>query len=185
MRYPKSMLLIWDYFGVIASTPYWDDTDTWAERSGVYDDLRAVQQASDEGKISWDQYCQKVAMMRGVDVQEVLAGYRKHSINQDVVRAVHTLNKHRHVVLSNASHGYLLPIMHELGLSELFEQVFVSSQIGFAKPDPRAYKYVLDQMSTKPEDAVMIDDICANVEAAKALGMQGLVFSGSLDSLGG
>lgn len=172
------MLVIWDYFGVVAENPYWNEVDDWAAKAGEYGELRKFQAASDTGKISWEEYCASVATLIDSDVETVLSRYKKHNINQEVIRCIHEHKNHTHVLLSNASHNYLLPIMEELGLTVLFAQIFVSSNIGFAKPDERAFLHVLDAMQFDSKDALMIDDIQSNIAAAKKLGLQGVVFNG-------
>ncbi len=44
------------------------------------------------------------------------------------------------------------------------------------KPDPAIYKLLLSRYGLKAEECVFLDDTPANVEAAKALGMQGIRF---------
>jgi len=171
------MLIVWDYFGVVAGNPYWDEVDEWAERNKVYDQLRQVQLLSDEGKLSWDEYCQQVSKMTGRDIDTVQDRYAEHRVNKATIAIVRSLTSHRHVLLSNASHQYLLPIMSELGLDTLFEQCFVSSELGIAKPDPAAYRYVLNQMGSRPEESIAIDDGAPNIEGAKSIGMSGIVFT--------
>jgi HAD superfamily hydrolase (TIGR01509 family) len=80
------------------------------------------------------------------------------------------------VLLSNASADYLLPIMQRLGLNTLFERAFVSSEIGFAKPDPKIYEHVLHATSTLASDAVMIDDNSINTDSAVKLGIHGIEY---------
>ena len=43
------------------------------------------------------------------------------------------------------------------------------------KPDPRIYRLALDAVDVDAEAAVFLDDHPANVEAAEALGMRGIV----------
>ncbi|MBI2912675.1 MAG: HAD-IA family hydrolase [Chloroflexi bacterium] len=62
--------------------------------------------------------------------------------------------------------------MRDLGLTELFEVVAVSCDIGYMKPHPRIFQYALDYMAIEPEETVMVgDSLRADVEGAKTLGM--------------
>lgn len=46
------------------------------------------------------------------------------------------------------------------------------------KPDPKIYRILLSRYNLVPEESVFIDDIPANIEAARKQGMKGIVFTG-------
>ncbi|WP_460523953.1 HAD family hydrolase [Humibacter antri] len=58
-----------------------------------------------------------------------------------------------------------------LGLDAHFDEIFNSATIGFAKPDRRAFQYVLDSMSVIPSSVFFTDDSPAKLAGAAALGM--------------
>lgn len=58
-----------------------------------------------------------------------------------------------------------------------FDQVSYSFQTRVSKPDPAAYRAILGQLQAEPEQTVFIDDQFDNVEAARQLGMAGIVFT--------
>jgi len=60
-----------------------------------------------------------------------------------------------------------------LGLSNAFDCVFNSSEIGFFKPEPEIYTHVLKSVGVEPNEAVFVDDGAAQVTAAKELGIWG------------
>lgn len=69
---------------------------------------------------------------------------------------------------------------------EVLQQIdnyVVSGDVKLIKPDPRIFELLLDRFGLKAEDCTFVDDNPDNVEAAKKLGMQGVVFKGveSLD----
>lgn len=53
----------------------------------------------------------------------------------------------------------------------LFRNYVVSGLVGHSKPEPAIYKLVCQTGGFEPEDAVFIDDVLANVEGARAVGM--------------
>jgi HAD superfamily hydrolase (TIGR01509 family) len=59
---------------------------------------------------------------------------------------------------------------------QLFEKCYFSSDTGFAKPSPAAYQKVLEENGLEPKDCVFFDDTKANVEGARALGIEAHVF---------
>jgi HAD superfamily hydrolase (TIGR01509 family) len=170
------MLIIWDYFGVVAQDAFWYTVERLADGKGSSELMQELHREVDLGLISWDEYCHAVSKDIGVPYEEVVERYQQHQIKQQTVMTILGLPQHTHVLLSNASHTYLLPIIERLGLGTLFSHVFVSSQLGFAKPDERAFKTVLQAMNTSPEDALMVDDSVRNIGAAAALGMKTILF---------
>lgn len=59
----------------------------------------------------------------------------------------------------------------------------VSSSVKLAKPDSAIYRLLLSKYHLKPEECVFIDDRKDNVDAAKALGMSGIVYPGTAKEL--
>jgi FMN phosphatase YigB (HAD superfamily) len=51
-----------------------------------------------------------------------------------------------------------------------------SSAVGMRKPDPAIYHHVLGELGVEPEVAVFVDDMPANVDTARAVGMHGVLF---------
>lgn len=176
------MLIVWDYFGVLAQDAFWYTAVRIAEGMQKGDHMSEMHHEADLGRISWDQYCREVSKDIGVSYEKVAERYQKHKIKTSVVSTIHSLQgTHRHALLSNASHTYLLPIMDHLGLSPMFESIFVSSQMGYTKPDPRAYNHVLKSMNVIAEDALMIDDARGNIDGARSVGMKVILYHEGLD----
>jgi putative hydrolase of the HAD superfamily len=63
-----------------------------------------------------------------------------------------------------------------LPLAELFDAVVDSSEIGVRKPDPRIFHHALERLGgIEAARTVFLDDYAGNVEAARRLGMRGVV----------
>lgn len=65
---------------------------------------------------------------------------------------------------------------------QVFEHVFTSARLGVAKPDENFFIYAKNIIKTPFSNMCLIDDSIENIETAKSLGMQGLLFQG-IDSL--
>ena len=59
---------------------------------------------------------------------------------------------------------------------DLFDVVFCSGDEGVAKPDVTAFDITLNRLGVIPEEAVFIDDTLCHVEAARKLGLTGILF---------
>ncbi len=60
-------------------------------------------------------------------------------------------------VISNFD-SRLLSILDGLGVSSLFENVFVSSRVGYAKPDAQIFRAALDRHNLSPQEALHVGD---------------------------
>lgn len=68
-------------------------------------------------------------------------------------------------------------------VDELFDFVVDSSSAGVRKPDPRIFQIALQQLGDiSPQEVVFLDDYPANVEAARALGLQSILVGGDLQA---
>lgn len=61
-------------------------------------------------------------------------------------------------VLSNAD-GTVAAQMRDLGFAPYFEHVFDSHEIGLEKPDPAAFRYVLDKLDLAPAECLYVGDV--------------------------
>lgn len=56
--------------------------------------------------------------------------------------------------------------------SDFFEQCYLSFQLGFVKPFPEIFKYVIQDAGIRPEETLFIDDARPNCETAETLGFK-------------
>lgn len=75
-------------------------------------------------------------------------------------------------VLSNTNEIHASIIMQKFGLENRVDNVFFSHLIGHAKPSEKAFEHVLSAVGSKPSEIIFFDDINANVQAARMLGMR-------------
>lgn len=57
---------------------------------------------------------------------------------------------------------------------DLFDAVVISGEVGMRKPEERIFRHALDLVGLTGADCVFIDDIEANITAARALGINGI-----------
>jgi putative hydrolase of the HAD superfamily len=56
-------------------------------------------------------------------------------------------------------------------MNSYFHKAYYSNEVGFRKPDPKIYEYILNQEKLIPSETFFIDDKLENIEAAKAMGI--------------
>jgi glucose-1-phosphatase len=67
------------------------------------------------------------------------------------------------------------------GMLARFDRVFVSHEIGHRKPDAAAFEHVLREIGVAAGEVLLFDDLVANIEAARALGIQAVQVRGPED----
>lgn len=78
-------------------------------------------------------------------------------------------------MLSNIDDRYV-KLIRDFGFYEPFEPCLLSCEIGFQKPDLQAYELLLKSMKLPAEEIVFIDDKTENVDAAKKVGIDAIIF---------
>ena len=93
-------------------------------------------------------------------------------------------------LLSDTNEIHFGYVRQTVEVVRLFEQCVVSYEVGVLKPDPRIYQEALRRSGLPAEACVFIDDRPGNVEGARRVGMQALLFQSAercaagLESLG-
>lgn len=63
-------------------------------------------------------------------------------------------------------------MLDTLGYQDIFDGLFASFQMGVAKPDPAYFEHIVEVLAIDPAHTLFIDDLTANVEGARAAGLQ-------------
>ncbi len=87
----------------------------------------------------------------------------------------------RVLLLSNAQSLFTRPELELLGLARAFDGIYLSSEAGCKKPDPRFFRLALEREGLAAADCLMIgnDPICDG-QGARALGMDAWVIRSAL-----
>lgn len=86
---------------------------------------------------------------------------------------------HRLFALTNWSAETFPYARERFAFLDDFEGIVVSGELGMAKPDAEIYEYLLTTWDVDPAASIFVDDREENVEAARAVGMQGHHFRSS------
>jgi putative hydrolase of the HAD superfamily len=78
-------------------------------------------------------------------------------------------------MLSNVS-DYQAKIIRRLGYYDYFNPVLLSYEIGCEKPDAQAYQTLLERLKLSASAVLFVDDLKANVDAAKKVGIDSIEF---------
>jgi 2-haloacid dehalogenase len=97
---------------------------------------------------------------------------------QGTVAILHALRARgvRLCALTNWSHDTFVIARQRYAFLQIFEDIVVSGTERLIKPDPAIFQLLLTRNGIDPTRAVYIDDTQRHVDAAKALGLGGLLF---------
>lgn len=93
----------------------------------------------------------------------------------EVVRALRDAGVPRHLVTNQNDHRAAY-MRDALGYDQLFEQVFVSCDLGLTKSDPGFFEEVARRLGADPATLLLVDDSEQYVDSARAAGLHGAVW---------
>jgi putative hydrolase of the HAD superfamily len=183
--------VVFDYGIVLTGAP---DAAAWAALqriTGLPEERFAPlywadRHAYDEGKLTgiafWQKFLRAAGLPPNQEMVEELNRWdaRLWTTQNPVMVAWQLALKQRGLltaICSNMGDNVWASIEREFDWIHRFDVLVWSYQLGIAKPDPAIYRHTLAELGTPPEETLFIDDLLANVEAARALGIQAIQFS--------
>lgn len=91
----------------------------------------------------------------------------------EVIEVLDTLHSRFQLAIISNFDGRLRVILEHLGVSKFFGHVFLSSELGADKPDPRIYRRALRLSGARPNETLHVgDDPVRDWEGASAAGLE-------------
>ena len=166
--------VIFDFFGVICSDDYW----RFVKRDRQSDsEFSEIAKEVNLGSINWQSFVEKVAKATNSTVQEVGRMYESEHIDPRVVELINSLHgQYKTALITNAHHDFIDEMLTRNHIDKLFDTIVVSSREGVIKPSPEIFERTLEKLDIKPEEAIYVDDLERHVNAARQLGMNGILY---------
>ena len=130
------------------------------------------------GQITTDQFLDTAlqACRQDVSRQQVLDAWLAMLLpfKQEKAEMLRQLHE-RHIpfyILSNINDSHVLWTRENCPELQLASGIFFSNEMHIAKPDPEAYRYVIDHTGILPSETLYIDDLVPNLEAGRQFGFQ-------------
>jgi putative hydrolase of the HAD superfamily len=185
--------VLWDFGGVITSSPFEAFNRYESERGLPKDFLRSINATNpdtnawaklESSQVSVDEFDELFAQeaeakghrVMGREVLDLLSG----DVRQEMVRALHLIKENHRIgcITNNVNTGQgpgmaktTAKAAQVAEIMALFDVVIESSKVNIRKPDPAIYKMTCEQMSLRPEETIYLDDLGINLKPARALGM--------------
>jgi 2-haloacid dehalogenase len=104
---------------------------------------------------------------------ETIRGFFEGTL--EIVRELHASGTPLYV-LSNWAGETWARVEQDFAFLEFFDDVIISGHVGMAKPNDAIFKMARDQFNVDPAATLFIDDGLKNVDAAKGVGFQAVLF---------
>jgi len=98
-------------------------------------------------------------------------------LNDDMVAFIHDLKNAKYpiAILTNNVKEFREWWWPLMDFESIFDAIVDSHEVRMRKPNPEIYHHTMNRIGATPSRTVFLDDLHANVEAANALGMHGVL----------
>ena len=180
----------WDLGGVLLRTFDWSKRRAWEVRLGLHPG--ALERRIFDGDVGrramlgqataadvWDH----LARSRGLsapDRDQLTADFFSGDrLDADLMEYIAALRARvRTGLISNAWAG-IRQVLGDGGGETTFHDMVISAEVGLAKPDPAIFRLAIERLNVPAAAALFIDDLPANLEAARVTGMRPILFNGT------
>ena len=199
--------VIWDFGGVITSSPFEAFNRLEAEKGVPENSVRKINSANPDDN-AWAKFeraeldaagfdeafaAEAKALgieLRGADVLAVLAG----DVRPNMVATLDRLKSEGYTIacITNnvpAGKGAGMAMDDEKAaavkaIMQRFDHIIESSKAGVRKPDPRIYQMMCEALDKQPSECIYLDDLGINCKPAAQLGMAAIKVSNEKQALG-
>ena len=181
--------IIFDFGGVLVRTRSQELRSRWEQRLGLApgqasevvfggESGTAAQHGHITDEAHWGWIAQRLDL-----APEALAAFRHDFFAEDLLDTALLAYADRlrgagyHLgLLSNMAGSARTVFGEKYGILSHFDSVTISSEEGIMKPAAAIFEIALARAGAAPAEAVFVDDFAANVEGARRVGMQGIHF---------
>lgn len=188
--------VIFDFGGVLIRSQDESGRRKWEARLGLDDgDLAGIVFGCDAsaratvGALSSEEVWQHLAERFGLEPEELRElqhdFWSGDVFDAELVQFLRGLRpRYKTAILSNAWPNARDLFTEHFGLGSAVDDMIISAEEGVAKPDPRIYCIAAERLGVDFHEAVFVDDMEENVEAARKLGMKGVRFCSTAQAIG-
>ncbi len=111
-------------------------------------------------------------------VQRMRSGsYSRRRLNHPMIDLLQSFRpRYKTAILTNAASEFRSTFCQAFSMEDWADEVIISAETGFAKPDADIYLNALQAMRVRPEESIFVDDMEENVAGARSIGMRAFQF---------
>jgi glucose-1-phosphatase len=185
MNYIGFDALLFDLGGVVIDIDFRRAFARWAETTRCDEALLRERFSRDEafklhetGRLTDEAYFESLRASLGIDIsnKQFLDGWNAifvgemPGISGSLAKVATSIPLYAFTNTNPAHHLYWS--RHLGNFVSHFREIFVSYKIGLRKPDSEAFQFVVEAIGVPAERILFFDDVLANVEGARACGLQ-------------
>ncbi len=178
--------VFFDMGGVILRTEYQAPRERLAERLNLtYEDLSKIVFESETsrrasvGAVGTDEHWKTVTRKLGrppAEAKQIRDEFFAGDIlDRDLLDFIRLLRPRYKTGLITNAWPDAREYIHKNKLDDFFDALIISAEVGVMKPDPQIYRIGLEKLMVQAGESVFVDDMPENVEAARAIGMHGIL----------
>ena len=175
----KNKVILFDFFGVISS----EVSPIFFKRYFNEEEAKIVKEEimskGDKGELNEEEVYELIASRMNMTPLKIKEDFDELiKINFELVEYIKELKKeYRVYLLSNAMSSFLRRILDKYNLYELFNEVYISSEIKLIKPYEEFFNYVINKENIDSSNAIMIDDNKENIDGALSCNLNGIIYT--------
>lgn len=142
------------------------------------------------GRCTYDEWCARFQASVGMS-QADFAAYMAAfwdiymgNPNEELIAYFRALRpRYRTAILTNSFVGAREQEEKRYGFTSMVELAIYSHEEGISKPDPRIFAIAIERLDIPPAEIVFLDDVPANVDAARACGLRAVLFTSTSQAI--
>jgi epoxide hydrolase-like predicted phosphatase len=187
--------VVFDIGGVLEITPPLGTVERWEDRlglarGGMEDRLGRLFAAGNVGAVTEAEIHRGVGELLGVDEPTVSAFMSDiwteylGTLNTELAVYFTGLRPvYRTGIISNSFVGAREREQRRYGFDQMTDVIIYSHEAGISKPDPRIYELACARLGIQPSEMIFLDDVAANVVAARELGARAILFTSTAQAI--
>jgi FMN phosphatase YigB (HAD superfamily) len=152
--------------------------------------FEAVAEDGAFGRCAYDEWCARFRDSTGMsqaDFDAYMAAFwdiYMGNPNEELIAWFRGLRpRYRTAILTNSFVGARNHEEGRYGFTSMVDLAIYSDEEGMHKPDPRIYEIAIGRLGVPPAEIVFLDDIQPNVDAARAAGIQAILFTSNAQAI--
>lgn len=172
--------VIFDCFGVLYPDTFWamihKFVPDWERSPDYYHD---IVKRVDGGFLSREDFWNETAAACKISRPELDSEVKRMgAFDMELLTYIATLKTQGYKIgmLSNVGRGFISRMFENLRVDDYFDDLVLSSEVGMIKPDRKIFELSAERLNVEPSECVFTDDREEFCEAARATGMQALLY---------
>jgi epoxide hydrolase-like predicted phosphatase len=101
----------------------------------------------------------------------------KYHLNNELIELIKDLrNRGYKIALLSNNSTELRDKLKENGIIDIFDEVIISAEVGFQKPQPEIFQILFDELEVKASEVIFIDNSLKSLEGADSIGYIPVLF---------